>query len=240
MKFKVGDKVKIISDKHNYSSREIGDTFIIGEIYSDTLIWYREHKGTFIGVEENSLELVIENGIRKLQVGDSVRVIGNISKTGKRCNGKIGVITKIIKYTLDELIDYAELKIDNTYETVVVWLKELEFICTFDGYVGTKCNRIHGIRTYTDIAKGRDFTEIVINENIISNNKKTMSTILKFAKNLVLSSDEKLLRKYSLKDNCGEYTDEARELVLNKLIAENEKYFIEIATKMQEEENKNK
>lgn len=66
-----------------------------------------------------------------------------------------------------------------------------------------------------------------------------MSKITTFAKNLVLSADEKLLRKYGLKDECGEFTDEAEDLVIAKLVKENESYLIELAKGMEEEE-KNK
>lgn len=71
-------------------------------------------------------------------------------------------------------------------------------------------------------------------------NKKTiMSKITTFAKNLVLSADEKLLRKYGLHDECGNHTDEAEELVIAKLVKENEAYLIELAKGMElEEKNK--
>jgi len=66
--------------------------------------------------------------------------------------------------------------------------------------------------------------------------KGVMKNIIKFAKNLVLSADEKLLRKYNLKNDCGEYTAEARELVINKLIADNEAYLIDLAKKLEAED----
>lgn len=74
----------------------------------------------------------------------------------------------------------------------------------------------------------------------INNNKKSiMSKITTFAKNLTLTSDEKLLRKYGLKNECGEYTDEAEQLVISKLVKENEAYLIEIAKGLElEEKNK--
>lgn len=74
----------------------------------------------------------------------------------------------------------------------------------------------------------------------IKNNKTTiMSKITTFAKNLVLSADEKLLRKYGLHDECGNHTDEAEELVIAKLVKENEAYLIELAKGMElEEKNK--
>jgi hypothetical protein len=80
-----------------------------------------------------------------------------------------------------------------------------------------------------------------VDEGILTiiNNKTSMTTILEFVKNLSLSEDERLLRKHGLKDDCGNYTAEAYDLVEEKLTKENETYLIEIAKK-KEEEDKNK
>lgn len=67
-----------------------------------------------------------------------------------------------------------------------------------------------------------------------------MSKLTNFVKNSLLSADEKLLRKNGLKDSCGDYTEEAQELVIAKLIKDNEAYLIEVATAMEVEEKKNK
>jgi hypothetical protein len=81
-----------------------------------------------------------------------------------------------------------------------------------------------------------------INMGQINNNKKQtiMSKVTSFVKNLTLSADEKLLRKYNLKNECGEYTSEAIDAVKLKLVSDNENYLIEIAKGLEEEENKNK
>jgi hypothetical protein len=77
-----------------------------------------------------------------------------------------------------------------------------------------------------------------------SENKTTkngiMESITEFAKNLVLSEDEKLLRKFNLKDSNGNYLSSAKDIVMQKLLADNEKYLIEIATKMAKEIKDNK
>jgi hypothetical protein len=74
---------------------------------------------------------------------------------------------------------------------------------------------------------------------INNNNKKTiMSKVTSFVKNLTLSADEKLLRKYGLKNECGEYTSEAIDAVKLKLVSDNESYLIEIAKGLEAEENK--
>lgn len=80
-------------------------------------------------------------------------------------------------------------------------------------------------------------------ENRLKLNKKEtiMSNIKTFVKNLALSANEKLLREIGLKTEQGEYTQEAKDLVTDKLMAENEQYLIEIATKKKAEDSqKNK
>ena len=64
---------------------------------------------------------------------------------------------------------------------------------------------------------------------------KTMN-IKKFVKTLTLSKEDKLLREYGLQNDCGDFTEEARELVINKLVEENKAYLVEIATKLKEED----
>lgn len=60
--------------------------------------------------------------------------------------------------------------------------------------------------------------------------------IKKFVKTLTLSKEDKLLREYGLQNDCGDFTEEARELVINKLVEENKAYLVEIATKLKEED----
>jgi hypothetical protein len=64
---------------------------------------------------------------------------------------------------------------------------------------------------------------------------KTMN-IKKFVKTLTLSKEDKLLREYGLQNDCGDFTEEAKELVINKLVEDNKAYLIEIATKLKEED----
>lgn len=62
---------------------------------------------------------------------------------------------------------------------------------------------------------------------------KTMN-IKKFVKTLTLSKEDKLLREYGLQNDCGDFTEEAEELVINKLVEDNKAYLVEIATKLKE------
>jgi hypothetical protein len=60
--------------------------------------------------------------------------------------------------------------------------------------------------------------------------------IKKFVKTLTLSKEDKLLREYGLQNDCGDFTEEAKELVINKLVEDNKAYLVEIATKLKEED----
>ena len=77
-------------------------------------------------------------------------------------------------------------------------------------------------------------------ESVKGTIKNVMSNIVSFAKNLVLSADEKLLRKMGLKNECGDFSCEARDLVMEKLVKANEPYLLEIAKAKQEEDKANK
>ncbi len=76
--------------------------------------------------------------------------------------------------------------------------------------------------------------------SVQSNCTTQMNSIVKFAKNLVLSADEKLLRKYGFKNDCGDYSCEAKEVVMAKLMADNESYLITIATQKAQDDKDNK
>lgn len=66
-----------------------------------------------------------------------------------------------------------------------------------------------------------------------------MSKITNYIKDLALTADEKLLRKHGLKTECGEYTNEAKDLIINKLCQEKESYLLDIVNGLEKEEKKN-
>ena len=66
---------------------------------------------------------------------------------------------------------------------------------------------------------------------------KTMN-IKKFVKTLTLSKEDKLLREQGLQNDCGDFTEEAKELVIDKLVEDNKAYLVEIATQLKEEDKK--
>lgn len=65
--------------------------------------------------------------------------------------------------------------------------------------------------------------------------QKVMNSIVKFAKDITLSKEDKLLRKYGLVTECGEYTADAQQVIINKMCEDNKKYLIELAEKIEEE-----
>lgn len=83
--------------------------------------------------------------------------------------------------------------------------------------------------------KFKEFTHPLTRLNL---KHKIMNNIVNFAKNLTLSKEEKLLRKYGLKDECGNYTKEARRIIAMKLCSDNENYLVEIATEKDKETKK--
>ena len=62
--------------------------------------------------------------------------------------------------------------------------------------------------------------------------------IIKIVKTLTLSKEDKLLREYGLQNDCGDFTEEAKEIVINKLVEDNKAYLVEIATQVKEEYKK--
>lgn len=85
--------------------------------------------------------------------------------------------------------------------------------------------------------------ELVNNEPSDSSENKVggiMNNIRAFVKNLALSADEKLLRKYGFKNECGEYTAEAREFAIQKACEEQEKAMVEVAKGLAAEEKESK
>lgn len=83
-------------------------------------------------------------------------------------------------------------------------------------------------RYYKIIGRGND-------NNAPRSTSNTMNTIKNFVRALTLSKEEKLLQKYGLKTECGEYTPQARDIVIAKLCADNEAHLVAIATSYDQE-----
>lgn len=70
-----------------------------------------------------------------------------------------------------------------------------------------------------------------------------MNKLALFVKNLGISKEEKLMRKHGLKNEYGEYTVQAKEVIINILCKEKEADLLAIAQGLEDEEksdNKNK
>ena len=67
-----------------------------------------------------------------------------------------------------------------------------------------------------------------------------MNSLVKFVKELTLSKEEKLMRKHGIKNEDGEYTLEAKEVVINKICKENETDLVTIAQGLEAEEKEAK
>lgn len=89
---------------------------------------------------------------------------------------------------------------------------------------------------FRDIADGEIISYEPLQEYV--NKKSIMTNIKTFVKNLALSADEKNLRKVGFKTDCGEYTQEAIDVVLQDLCKEKEANLIEIANGIVAEEKK--
>lgn len=101
------------------------------------------------------------------------------------------------------------------------------------------------LETDTDILEHLSIAKELLNNKIVESPVQEkqelkiniMQDIIKFAKNMILSSDEKVLRKTGLKDDNGAFTETAWELTKQKLMQDNERSLIDIA-KAKEEEDK--
>lgn len=89
-------------------------------------------------------------------------------------------------------------------------------------------------------AEDCDTSSMVCGSTLIIKKETFMSKATNYIKNLTLSADEKLLRKYGFKDGCGDYTGEAIDLVKMKLVKDNEVYLIEIAKGLELEAKEDK
>lgn len=69
--------------------------------------------------------------------------------------------------------------------------------------------------------------------------RNVVQSTVEFAKNLTLGKDERLLRETGMKDECGVYTQDAKEIVINKLVGENKDVLLEIAGEIKKEQEKN-
>jgi len=261
MKYKVGQKVKVVGNSWDYCG-DYKSGEIIGINMDDSYNVRLEEVGVKVPgslcvgeklpFRERDLELVEPKGkpytikgktyyafpegktIKELGIDTSRKfiVVAKKETNGKYKNGDI--VTLKEKYvddgaifldedgnTIDRFIRYSELSYYDEEETPL----------RVDGETRFGGSRLYGV-------SGAEQSLQIKANNLMPTGNKFMSNIVKFAKNMVLSADEKLLRKYGLKGECGEYSDEAREIVMDKLIHDNEQVLIDIAKAKEAEDKK--
>ena len=226
-KFKVGDRIRV-KDTDNvraygYAKESIGKEFVLTE---EDLDGYHLNNNQYgCNYLEDDFELVEDTPKPKFKIGDVLR-----NKKTLETITIIRISGKDIETTEEQSSSCANWTEDYLWENFEL-VEEGCNSCEEDigDFVGTMCNGT--VEVYKD------------NEPSNSSGNKvgnTMSKLTSFVKNSLLSADEKLLRKYDLKDSCGDYTSEARELVIAKMIQDNEDYLIKVATELEAEEKKNK
>ena len=250
-KFKVGDKVKYCSSLSGTIGCIHGNMVYMSECSDSSGVPYfypcggicKEHN-TMMGYGMSDMVLVEE--IPKYKVGQLVRVGNNATTyTSSKQPGYIGSITEVSTreesekllgkglnywYMIDDSLSCLEKDLELVGEEPVKEVKRREYTYVFkkDGiipsYFEESINSNHKI------------------EKIMENCGKIGSKVASFVKNLSLSSDEKLLRKYGLHDECGRNTYDAKEAILERIFGteKNQSYLIEIAEGLEAEANKNK
>lgn len=252
MRLKVGDKLKVLKDAHWNTALKRGDIITIEEIvgkefhtngrwaFTDTpdcMQWFElvEEKGKPYTIKGKTYyAFPAGKTIKELGIDTSRKfiVVAEKETNGKYKNGDI--VTLKEEYvddgaifldedgnTIDRFIRYSELSYYDEEETPL----------RVDGETRFGGSRLYGV-------SGAEQSLQIKANNLMPTGNKFMSNIVKFAKNMVLSADEKLLRKYGLKGECGEYSDEAREIVMDKLIHDNEQVLIDIAKAKEAEDKK--
>ena len=127
----------------------------------------------------------------KFKVGDRVRVLSQTSGWGSVKVGDVGVVSKV----LDGDSYWADFP-------------------NFPAWVGKeKCFEL----------------EVGLKEVIIEKQITIMKDVQMFVKNLALSKDERALREVGLKTDCGVYTQDAIDIILQDMCKDKECRLIEIA-----------
>lgn len=227
-KFKKGDKVKRISSSH--CGMKIGDISIVTEITGSGSIKLADFMTSLH--DPNMFELVEDTP--KFKVGDRVR--------SKHPNsvGKKGTIIRVAETKqcwgvrldcglLEGCGHCPEKGLNSFHEK---FLELIENDC-----VSCESELIRwDVKEYWDMQNTINqvgaYYKVFNEANTPSENKGgIIMNIMNFVKESLLSADEKALRTTGLKDSCGDFTSTANELVIAKLVKENEDYLIEVANK---------
>ena len=177
--------------------------------------------------------------MREFKVGDRVRVVRNIVRDTSQIKTLTspydGIITNIGSLTNKD--KYAEF---NFNENAWCFLDALELIeqkmysVVCDISKETKHDLVW--KSYEKSLMA-EFDTAFCGDKTLTNKKQTiMNKITSFVKKSLLSSDEKLLRKFGFKDDSGEYTEAGQEFAIKDLCYEKEASMIVVAREMESEE----
>lgn len=260
-KFKVGARVK--STYEGDSSDRYG-TIIGKSKKTHTIVWKidwddgnvsgssEDGKSTYA---ESNLELVnekIKPDVEKFKVGDFVRyyskyaedyIYGTITriddKYGKWCiwshwGRKNQEYESYMLDTSVELVERGHVVNEDTITEHVGKFKKQDYFVPESDWWGIYYKKMLESRP---IFVGAD-----CGEERSKPKKSIMSQVTRFVKNLALSADDKLLRKYDLQNECGEVTEEGKGAILEKFFnsPENKAYLVSIAEGLEKERKEDK
>jgi hypothetical protein len=208
---------------HNVSAKSGRKGSVKPKGYNFSWGIYKDNGNAEIEILKRDGKSYSDKPCHQFKVGDKVRIKNN--SWGGCFN--IGTHCKIVGFNSDNDPKLDSLENGGYHQTYKE--SDLELVGEAKGYSDWLAMPI---ATPADVLEGLN--------KLIKPNKltKTMSNIVTFAKNLALSKEEKLLRKYGLKDECGNYTAYAGEIIMKKLIEDNEAELIKICEAKEAEEKK--
>jgi len=260
-KFKVGDRVRRINKPNGLM--QTGDTGEITSIRQDVTDWLtiKLDKTGDIDTGHNAIYFELLTPTLINQIITDIKDQDQANRIGKKLDSMGYSLVFNIKWSKDTHIIikvnknslYSPFIFDNEpswpHITANEFLGEEEILISGD----TEMVSSSGV-TAELIWCGVEEANLQLKRNKLTNQyntpttpssakgKNIMSNIVNFAKDLLLSAEEKLLRKYGLHDENSNNTSEARQLINDKIYnsPENQAYLLEVAVAKQADEKANK
>ena len=107
---------------------------------------------------------------------------------------------------------------------------------------GNSCTECYygSISIFHDAAFLHDYDCKAAKQYLTKQENRIMTNVVKRIKNLTLSKDDKLLRKYGLIDECGDLTEDGDIALTDILFTENKDKLVAIAEKLEVEDKASK